>query len=120
MSVWKMAKKAKEKKKIALFRLFNRRFAFGVYLRLIALGFGEHARFMFERHVFVKVRIARADFANKTSAVLRVRETVDAFDKSLRASRPKHQTFPEMCATYIGARWIRRLIYLIADVQIYG
>jgi hypothetical protein len=83
-----------------------------VYLRLIALGFSEHARFVFERHVFVKVCIARANFANKTSAVLGVREAVDAFDKPLRAARPKHQSFPEMCAAYIVARWICRLIYL--------
>jgi len=112
MFVWQFAAIAKAHKQIAFFRLLDRRFAFGVYLRLIALGFSEHARFVFERHVFVKVGIARAYFANKTSAVLRVREAVDAFDKSLRASRPKHQTFPEMCAAYIGARWIRRLIYL--------
>jgi len=39
MFVWQFAAIAKAYKQIAFFRLLDRRFAFGVYLRLIALGF---------------------------------------------------------------------------------
>src|SRR6056300_1663054 len=92
MFIGQLAAIAKANEEITRLGLFDCRLALGVDLGFISLRFGEHARLVLKRYIFVKVRIARADFTNKTFAVLRMRETLDAFDKSLRASRTKHES----------------------------
>ncbi len=112
MFIGQLAAIAKANEEITRLGLFDRRLALGMDLGFISLRFGEHARLVLKRYIFVKVRIARADFTNKTLAVLRMRETFDAFDESLRASRTKHESLPEMRAAYVGAGGILGLVYL--------